>query len=70
MARNRNNDTPKARPAREGEPIAAPVGRGLNLLVRHRRQTPEQSRHFETAVDVLLSELVRQSLRRGGEEDE
>jgi hypothetical protein len=34
----------------------------LELAVATQRQTPEEQRHFEAALDVFLSEMVRQHL--------
>ena len=67
MARNRKTEN-KGGP-REGadRPTVVPIGRGIRLAVRLRRQAPEQERRFQAAVDALLSELVRRKTSRWGE---
>jgi hypothetical protein len=67
MPRNREGDN-KGEP-REGadRPTDVPIGRGIHMTVRRRRQAPEQERRFQAAVDALLSELVRRKMGRRGE---
>ena len=64
MPRYREGDN-KGEP-REGadRPTEIPIGRGIRLSVRLRRQAPEQERRFNAAVDALLSELVRRKMGR------
>jgi hypothetical protein len=49
--------------------IEAAIGSGIHLSVRLRRAAPEQERRFGTAVDALLSELVRRELSRRDREN-
>lgn len=35
----------------------------VSIAVVHRRQTPDEERRFNAALDLLLVELVRQQLR-------
>jgi hypothetical protein len=67
MPRNREVEN-KGKP-REGadRPMGVPIGRGIHMTVRLRRQAPEQERRFRAAVDALLSELVRRKMGRRGE---
>lgn len=45
-------------------PAAPLVGRGVQLVLRRHRQTPQQERRFNAAIDAFLSELVRQEMGR------
>jgi len=42
--------------------VASRSRKPLVLAVAHRRQTPEEQRRFNAALDVFLSEWVRQHL--------
>jgi hypothetical protein len=53
----------------DDRPNEAAIGRGILLSVRLRRAAPEQERRFGTAVDALLSELVRRMLSRREQEN-
>jgi hypothetical protein len=67
MARNRKTEN-KGEPRDEADrPMDVPIGRGMRMTVRLRRQAPEQERRFQAAVDALLSELVRRERGRWGE---
>ena len=66
MARN-NKAESEGHPARgtEARPAAADR-RGIQLVIRQRRQTPQEERRCNAAIDALLSELVRQEMGREG----
>ena len=67
MSRNREGEN-KGKPRKGADrPTVVPIGRGIHMTVRLRRQAPEQERRFQAAVDALLSELVRRKTSRWGE---
>ncbi len=50
---------------RERRPPTRPMSQSrtpLTIAVAHRRQTPEEQRQFNAALDVFLAEWVRQHL--------
>lgn len=44
------------------------IGRSMEATVAIRRQTPQEQRRFEAALELLLSEMVRQEI--AGREEE
>jgi len=47
------------------------TGRRPKVTVAVRRQTPEERRRFDAALELLLTEMVRQEIaRRRGHDDE
>ena len=41
-------------------------GRAIGMTVATRRQTTQEQRRFEGALELLLTEMVRQAIARGG----
>ena len=50
---------------REGQTRSARCGRRIGMAVATRRQTAQEQRRFEAALELLLTELVRQEIARG-----
>ena len=67
MPRNKERENQGKPRERADRPTDVPIGRGIHMTVRLRRQAPEQERRFQAAVDALLSELVRRKPSRWGE---
>jgi hypothetical protein len=61
VATQKNNKMTTVRKTTSGKPI---------VVVAVRRQTLEQQRQFNSALEVLLREMVRQELGREGGEHE
>lgn len=61
---NRNDMEGHAAVAAADLPASPLVGRGVRLVASRHRQTPQQERQFNAAIDALLSELVRQEMGR------
>jgi hypothetical protein len=40
-------------------------GRAIEMTVATRRQTAQEQRRFEAALELLLTEMVRQEIARG-----
>jgi len=49
--------------SRHGRFAAAESATVPKLAVKTRRQTPEEQRHYRTALELFLSEWVRQQLK-------